>query len=74
MLVPNTTVGGILQASPFELLLEQQLAGVKRSLFYTMTVPPPPPPRAALAFPALRPRPRRRRACLCRSPALPQCA
>lgn len=38
VLVPNTTVGGILKASPFEILLDQQLAGVKRSLFYTLTV------------------------------------
>ncbi len=38
VLVPNTTVGGILKASPFETLLAQQLSGVKRSLFYTITV------------------------------------
>ena len=42
MLVPNTTIGGILKASPFELLLEQQLAGVKHSLFYTLTARPLP--------------------------------
>ncbi len=38
VLMPNTTVGGILQASPFEVLMAQQLKGVKRSLFYTITV------------------------------------
>lgn len=33
--MPNTTINGMLEASPFEKLLEMQLKGVKRSLFYT---------------------------------------
>ena len=35
ILMPNTTIGGMLEASPFETLLDLQLKGVKRSLFYT---------------------------------------
>ena len=38
MLLPNTTMGGILKASPFEVLLQQQLSGVERSLFFTLPV------------------------------------
>ncbi|MGB1600769.1 MAG: hypothetical protein ACPIOQ_48975, partial [Promethearchaeia archaeon] len=35
ILMPNTTIGGQLAASPFQTLLDLQLKGVKRSLFYT---------------------------------------
>jgi hypothetical protein len=35
ILMPNTTINGQLEKSPFEMLLDLQLQGEKRSLYYT---------------------------------------